>query len=312
METINPLEKPIFIVGVGRSGTTLLQSMINAHPEITITPETHFIRLFIGKPGIEKHIRSGKVVAMMQADPSLNRVEYARDVLAGHPIKSRQDLITYYKKILQIHAEQKQLNRIGEKDPKVIEYLRTLKEIFPDAKVIHVMRDPRDVSLSRTKADWSSNRPFITQPLTHQLQITLGRRIGPELFGDNYYEIRYEHLVSDTQAELKKICSFIEVPFNPEMMNYAQKANEVVKGKELAWKENVFKPVMRDNVNKWKKALSKRQVIAIETICKEAFNALGYERSIPSHELGLSGRVYRWYYNLMLFAASSLYQTRFN
>ena len=75
--------------------------------------------------------------------------------------------------------------------------------------MIHLIRDPRDVYISRTKAKWSSSRPDILQFLAYRSQYALGAKHGPMLFGNNYLEVHYENLLIQPEKELKRICDLL-------------------------------------------------------------------------------------------------------
>lgn len=285
-------EAIIFIVGVGRSGTTLLQSMLNAHKDIAFTPETHFIRLFLADPRINRLMKRGKfrrVGAELAGNESLQRLDLdIDDILSSISSDGSFRLLDFYKKILDLYRQKKQKTYIGDKDPKNVEYLRYIKESFPRARVIQVIRDPRDLILSRIKAEWSKGRPFLSHLVAYREQLRKGSKDGRTYFGKNYYELRYENLITDPRKELFNISRFLGVDYDPEMLNFPQTAAEIIKGDEIRWKESCFKPVMSDNMNKWAGELTRRQVSRIEKICRQAFRLYDYrpsgylpQRSIP-------------------------------
>lgn len=276
------IDKPIFIIGVGRSGTTLIQSMLNAHQNIAFTPETHFIRNYLANKEVRKKVKNKDYEFLrnkINSDESLAKLDFNYDVLIDKFKKNELKLEAMYKEILARYAESKNKEIIGDKDPKNIEYLHDIKKYFPDAYIIHIIRDPRDVMLSRMKADWSKGRPLWLHALTYRVQMKKGRKDGERLFGDSYFELNYEDLIANPENVLIKVCEFLSVNYDKNMLRFNQKADEIIKGEEKKWKDKCFKPVISNNKNKWINQMKKNQVLLTEYICCIAFTDLGYELS---------------------------------
>lgn len=273
----------VAIVGVGRSGTTLLMSMLNAHPEVAFPPEFHFINQhLVQKP----EATLDEAVARLQADARFERLqvdldEVIRPFTAGQPFS----MPNLYRQILLYYARQQNVTIIGDKAPKYVEYLPVIQQIFPNAKIIHLIRDPRDVYLSRTKAEWSSKRSNTLQFLAYRAQYDLGRQQGPKLFGENYFEIQYEHLLTQPQTELEKICQQLQIPFSDNMLQFSKSAKALVASDELAWKKEVLGPLLTTNMNKWAQELTPQQISRIESACAPTFEDGLYAKAYPSANL---------------------------
>lgn len=286
------LEKPIFIIGVGRSGTTLIQSMLNAHQDIAFTPETHFIRNFIVELDInpeDEHILRKKLVN----DENLKRLDIKIDEICDELIDENEfTLQNFYNELLYRYAKYKNKKYIGEKDPKNTEYLPIIKRLFPDAYVINIIRDPRDVMVSRMKAEWSRDRYFLNHVLTYREQIKKGIKDGNKLFGNNYHELHYENLIEDPEKVSKDVTKFLDIQYDNNMLYFNKKADEIIKGKEKKWKENCFKSILSSNKNKWKDKLDKKKVLLTETGCKIAFEKYHYELSGYNENLDKRDKIY--------------------
>lgn len=284
------IEKPIFIIGVGRSGTTLIQSMLNAHQNIAFTPETHFIRNYLGNKEVRKKVRNNNYTFLknkINDDKSLDKLNLNYNRLIDNLKQKEFGLEGLYKGILLKYAESKNKDFIGDKDPKNIEYLHDIKKYFPDAYIIHIIRDPRDVMLSRMKAEWSKGRPLWVHALTYRAQMKKGRRDGEQLFGDNYFELSYENLIEYPEEILTNVCDFLNINYDKNMLKFNQKADEIIKGEEKKWKDKCFKPVISNNKNKWKDKMTKKDVLLTEAITKVAFDKLGYEKSNYNNNISL-------------------------
>lgn len=277
------IDRPIFIVGVGRSGTSLLQSMLNAHSQICFPPEFQFIRSLIASRRLQRALRTGNtglVLREISEHQGLKKVGVdLQRIWEELTVEGLLSLENLYRRILLDQAKRNGKSRVGDKDPKNLEYLPEIYSMFPNAQIIHLVRDPRDVVLSRTRASWSKHRYFVTQAFTYEAQITKARRDGPRLFGERFIELHYEDLISDPQKTLEKLCAKLDVCYEENMLTYYKEAGSVVQGKEIDWKKNVFKPVLSENKEKWREGLSNSQVHLVELICTTAFSHLGYARS---------------------------------
>ena len=153
--------RPIFIVGVGRSGTSLLQSMLNVHKDISFPPETYFIRYYL----IKKY-NYDSVKNKLIEDKNLKKLNLDLVDL----VNASNSLKDFYVSLLNSYVNRKNKHFAGDKDPKNVECLRVIKENFPYSLIIHIYRDPRAVIASRIKAKWSMSRPFWQQLLAYKAQ----------------------------------------------------------------------------------------------------------------------------------------------
>ncbi|MGA7306991.1 MAG: sulfotransferase [Rhodothermales bacterium] len=267
-----------YIVGVGRSGTTLLMSMLNAHPEIGTPPETHFVTSHISG---RRPVSIAECREVLSADQRLDRLGLDFDDVfrSGHRDEAKLSMETVYFRILSRWKERHGVRLVGDKAPRYVEFLPLLKSIAPRAKVIHMIRDPREVFLSRTRAAWSAGRREWTHLLAYTVQYSVGRADGAKLFGDNYYEVLYEHLISRPEEELKRLCTFLGVAYDSSMLQFSSSAAEIIAEDEWAWKSEAAGPLLKKNTEKWRSQLSQRQVARIETACRKPFTDGLYERS---------------------------------
>ena len=111
---------------------------------------------------------------------------------------------------------------------------------------------------------------------------------------NQYYEILYEDLIENPEKELIKLCGFLEIDFDQNMLQYNKKANEIVKNEETQWKSNIFKPVISSNKNKWMSQLKKTQVFQVEILCPHVFKEQHYKKS--NFKVGFS-----WFYILLFY-----------
>ena len=98
--------------------------------------------------------------------------------------------------------------------------------------------------------------------------MTLGRKMLYKYFNkNNFYELKYEDLIKDPDYELKKICNFLKVEYENNILNYYNSSKELVSKDEFEWKKETFNPVDNKNSNKWKKEFNFFKILIIESIC---------------------------------------------
>jgi hypothetical protein len=291
--------KPIFIVGVGRSGTSMLQSMLNAHRDITFPPETHFIRSYLSGRN-----KLGSVKETILSDHNLLKLNLPLESI----VERNNSLESFYKDLLQEYMFKQGKKYVGDKDPKNIEYLKLIHSVFPQAIIIHIYRDPRAVVASRIKAKWSQGRPLWQHLLAYKAQLAYGRQKGSKLF-KIYIEIKYEKLLEETEEELKKICNMIELDYDPNMIEFYKSSADVVQGEEISWKQNCFNPVMLQNIDKWKDELSEEQIKDIEFVLDSEMELLDYGKIEDST---MFYKLKKQYYKLFIETVNMMYKSKLN
>lgn len=308
------LPRRLFVVGVGRSGSSLLQSMLSAHPAVCFPPETGFIRRFVagdclgrvhrarGAAGVADAVaRDGKIERL-----HLDRGEVQRLVEAlEKPVSSA----AVYGALLAQYAEaQGDAAWIGDKDPRLVEYLPLLKRLFPGAWVLHIYRDPRDVLVSKKKAEWSRGRSSLRHIFANRVQLKMGRRHGPRLFGERYREVAYEALIRDPEGTLNGICIWMGLDFVPAMLEFQTSSRELVSQDEMQWKKETLGPLLSANTGKWRTELAPWEVDLTQMVCREACGVLGYTREAVSGRFGGLSRLWLLPVAGAMVAADPLYR----
>lgn len=274
-------QKLLFITGVGRSGTSLLQSMLNAHPEVNIPPETHFFKRYI-LPNLLKN--QWPDTSQLKDDKYLKRLpETSRHQLIRSLSGERGDLSKAFTSFLAgdgPHAV------IGDKDTEYMRYLPHLKKVYPDSFLLHIKRDPRDVIASRKKAEWSKNRSVEFHAAEYQYYIKKLCREGPELFTRRYFELKYEDLLHHPQNTLQPVLTELGLNFSENMLDFQNNSKNLVAQDEKAWKQNLNKPLLTNNFDKWMQELTEKEVGIIQSGLEDYFRANNYTLSSAQASIG--------------------------
>ena len=287
--------RPIFICGVGRSGTSLVQSMFAAHSCFAFPPETSFLRRLVASGAITRALNHGgesKCIQLLDTDERFKRVGLQITKLLEHA-RSEGTITggTLYRSFLHMYAEHRKQASYGDKDPRAIEYLELVSRILPGVQIIHVIRDPRDVLSSKKKAAWSKSRGSLFHIFANYVQMEIGRNEGPALLGKNYHEIIYEDLIAQPEVVLLDVCQKMGLDFEVGMLDFGDTAKRLVSDSELSWKKETLGPILKENHSKWKQNLSGWEVALTELVCVGAFESGGYEKSGCIKDLSLKMRV---------------------
>jgi hypothetical protein len=290
------MSEPVFVCGVGRSGTSLVQSMLASHSELAFPPETGFLRRYVLSRALTRAYRVGgldAVAATLADDQRIARlgVDVASVLSAFVNGGRRFSDAAVYEELLSRCSSSAGKPRVGDKDPRLIEFLPVVHRHWPRAFVVHVIRDPRDVLASKKLAAWSERKPSLLHVFASAHQLRSGRRFGPRLFADHYVELIYERLTADPETELKSVCDAIGLRYEAGMMDFAKAAKTLVSDEELAWKRETLGPLLSDNTGKWRDSLTDWEVALTELACGEAFDAGGYARSERVGTMRACGRL---------------------
>lgn len=280
---------PIFVVGVGRSGTSLVQSMLAAHSAVAFPPETAFVRRYVSNRFLSKYARRNgpaAVVKLLESDSYFQRTRLSAAELVE--AVGKQGEVTdarLYEQLLRNYARSVVKQRVGDKDPRLIEYLPLLKRLFPGAWVVHVIRDPRDVLASKKVASWSKDRSVLRHVFANRVQLRMGLEQGPLLFKERYQEILYEDLLARPETVLRRVCEGLELQYEERMLEFSRAAASLVSQAEMSWKSETLGPLLTTNSGKWRERLSPWEVVMTERICRQAMMYGGYALSELHNEL---------------------------
>jgi hypothetical protein len=281
-----PNISPVFIVGVGRSGTTPLQLALNMHPQLGVYGETQafFVHLKFGAEAGEIRLERllkywGGIVTNYTPHKDLLDSEEMRNQLAHAPSYAQVMNL-----ILGAIAARDGKNRWGEKSPAHIFRIAEIRACFPNAQIIHIVRDPRAVACSSIKAfsggqftDWNvygSTRYWLRCFKIHLQQ-------QPEASLGRYLLVRFEDFVTRPEATLQSISTFLGIDFAPEMLKAHQTAAKYVpmdsSGNMPALHALTQKPLDASRADAWRRILTPEHAKLVERLAGRQMRTLGYE-----------------------------------
>lgn len=240
----------MFLVGSERSGTTLLRLMLDHHPEIAFEKEFDFAVAKVSDTGELPSLHS-----YLDWIATVHGADYAINRSLGY-----RELVNDFLRQKQAASGDKQY--VGATIHRNFDRLRFL---WPDARYIHLVRDPRDVARSVVQKGWAGN---IYQASDFWIQAeNCWDSLVTHLTGDQAIEIHYEDLVTRTEVVLAEICRFVGVEYSEEMLEYPADAPQ-------------YPPPDPTLVAQWKTRLPPRDVGMVELRTARLMESRGYARSV--------------------------------
>ncbi|MEO1130805.1 MAG: sulfotransferase, partial [Planctomycetota bacterium] len=186
--------------------------------------------------------------------------------------------VTYFIEVLRIWREQGDKPRVGEKTPKHERTIERILEIFPKARFIQVIRDPRDVAASIQALGWAEHGTLARS--AEMLAQVYDRHFQREasLSAQQYIAVRYEDLIADAEGELRRLSDFLGEPFDEEMLRFNEREDSGFMERERGWKELTLKPLTTARVGRYRDKLTPRQVRTVEHVLGSRLQRLGYAR----------------------------------
>ncbi|WP_085522064.1 sulfotransferase [Tuberibacillus sp. Marseille-P3662] len=261
-------ESPIFVGGAGRSGTTLLRVMLNAHPNLCSGPELKLLPMIS-----DLYNQTNQLTSIMHSY-HLEKSDI-NDIYA-----------TFVSGFFRKFKNWSKADRIIEKTPHNVLIMKELANIFPKAKFIHVVRDGRDVASSLVEMNW---RDFQGKPLWYVQNIKNAAKYWAQVVNkaindsnhpqlrDNVLTIKYEDLINQPEQIIQTVLNFIGEPWSPEVLNYDQ-VDRGYEPEESSTKQ-VSKKLYTKSKNRWEKQLSQQDKENFKQIGGQLLVELGYVKT---------------------------------
>lgn len=282
-----------FIVGTARSGTTLLQSIVSSAPGVFMPPETHFMALVYDhrrrlgdittdagwRAAIKLiHDRNGKAGIKLDA----NRFE----ALAEEGSRNYATLLTAWLRAAAEFATapgDPEPVILGEKSPGHLYHTLELLAMLPDSRVVHIVRDPRDVAVSQHEA-WGT--PALIAAGRWRREQRIEQDLTNLVHPSRFLTVRYEDLVTDPKPQIERVCQTLDLPYTERMLAPHERKHKGFAERETH-KLRTLEPITKARIGRFREKLGPTRLAAIEQLCHEQMGRFGYE---PQTKPG----VHRW------------------
>ena len=266
---------PLLVLGVRRSGTTLLRIMLDRHSELALPDESYFVPQLAHRHG--ERPDTDQVLDDLRRLPTLREWDVAPQAVAAR-LRPGMTLGEAIGAVYEVFAQRRGKHRWGDKTPMYMQHLPLLERLWPDARFVHLVRDGRDAALSflgmpagivtRTWAHPTTAPDFACQWATEvRAARALGRRVGAR-----YLELRYEDLVREPEAALRRVCAHAGLAYEPGMLDYAGSVDVATKPHQ----QRLRQPPT-PGVRNWREELPHEDALAFEGVAGDLLSQLGYE-----------------------------------
>ena len=283
---------PLILLGVSRSGTTLLRVILDRSPGIAIPDESFFVPLLAR--------RHGKRIDQERFLDDVARIATIRDWgvtdVAGR-VRSEMPTGVAIAAIFDAYAEAAGKPRWGDKTPMYMRHLELLEELFQDAQYVHLIRDGRDAALSFLQMPEGTFTRTWAHPTTPEQFACLWRKevgdarsLGRRVGASRYHEVRYENLVAEPEAAVRTICTFAAIPFELAMLDYTGSVDVSAKPHQ----QRLLTPPT-SGVRSWRDDMPAEDVAAFESVAGDLLGELGYEVRSRSSGGARSALARGWY-----------------
>lgn len=258
-----------FIVGHHRGGTTLLQAMLSTHSQLTIPPETQFFlevwpRRHQWGPLTDPGARARAADFLCSRDASARDLGLAPGEILAELDPAAADCSDLFVALLRAWARRRHKPRAGEKSPGHIWRVERLAKLFPDARFLCCLRDPRAVVASELAARWgarSADQIGCRWRRVYDAHCALARSLPRE----RYLALRYEALVREPEATLRRVCGFLGEDFEPAMLRFHERPPaELGFDPSEEWKQRTLEPLDPARLEAWRVELEPAQIALAE------------------------------------------------
>ncbi|MBO2447929.1 sulfotransferase [Actinomadura barringtoniae] len=290
--------RPVFIIGCPRSGTTLLQQMLDSHPRVALPAETRFTltsyqaRCTFGDlREADNRRRLGEWITR-RGQTKFDTMGLDPDAIVERIVAGPPTIGSAVETVFRSYASAHGKARWGDKRPSYFRKVPLLLRMFPDAQFVHLIRDGRDAVASLRSMPWYGGDLY-TAALTWREAIDTGRRLARSFGPDTYFEFQYEHLVADPERELRRLCAFLGEDYDPGMTEPHHVARRTIPPERL-WHLRTLEKVNSDRVGTWNDRFEPWELGLVETVLTAGLSDYGYALSgAPEPTAAQLARFYR-------------------
>lgn len=278
-------DAPVFVVGLGRSGTTLLRLVLHAHPELAMLSETWWgPRVWDRRWGYPMRdpvepFRTRLVDRWVEQLASGD--DFPQDLVAHRAglLAGRADLGLFLADLGRRWAADQGARRWGEKTPVHVHHLDVLARIFPALRVVHLVRDPRDAAASLVRAPFAASHDVVGFAVEWRrtLEHAAAQQAADPALAAAVLTVRYEDLVRDTVGTVERVAAHVGVRAVPAMLD--PQAQAAAFAPDQPWMAATHRPISDRSVGRWVDDVDPDDVAVVEALCADGMAAHGYEPS---------------------------------
>jgi Sulfotransferase family len=295
------MTRPLILLGVSRSGTTLLRVILDRSPGIAIPDESFFVPLLARRH--RRTVEAERFLDDVSRVPTIREWGLCADDVAPR-VRTGMPTGKAIAAIFETYADRAGKPRWGDKTPMYMRHLPLLESLFEEAQYVHLIRDGRDAALSFLEMPEGTYTKTWAHPRTPAQFACLWRRevgdargLGGRVGPGRYHEVRYEDLVANAESVVTGICAFAGLPFEPTMLDYTGSVDVSAKPHQ----QRLLSPPT-SGVRSWREDMAAVDVAAFDAVAGDLLGDLGYEVATPASRRGTRVKVPRGLYDVRLGA----------
>jgi hypothetical protein len=268
---------PIFIAGIERSGTSLIFALLASHPDIAMTRRTNLWTHFYDQYGdLADDGCLERCLHMMMRYRRLRILEPDWERLRDDFRSGERTYGRLFSLLEEQYATRNGKQRWGDKSLNTERYASAIFASYPDARIIHMLRDPRDRYAS-SKTRWEARRGGVGAGVAEWLASVRTAERNLNAFPGRVLVLRYEDLTRDPERHLREVCEFIREPFAPEMFSLDGAPVFRDKGSNSSYGARDVGTIAPDSIGRYRRVLSASDVKFIDVVAGEEMERYGYE-----------------------------------
>ena len=279
---------PVYVAGLERTGTSLLFALLASHPQIAMTRRTNLWTYFYDQFGdLRDDTNLDECLGMMMRYKRLAVLEPDEKRLRDEFVDGPRTYARLFALLEQQQADRLGKPRWGDKSLHTERYAAPIFDAYPEARILHMMRDPRDRYAS-VLARWKSRRGGVGAGMAEWLSSSSLAADNQRKYPNRYKVIKYEDLVSQPSEVLREVCNFIGEEYSDRMLTMEGAADFRDQGANSSYGSRKAGKISTDSIGRYPAVLSPRQIAFIEWSAKDEMRDLGY---VPGAKLDLKDRV---------------------
>jgi hypothetical protein len=276
----------LFVVGCGRSGTTVLRTVLDAHPDLAVAHEGRFVaplarrRARYERPdgfAVDAFVADMREDRAVRTNLGMDEADL-RAALGGDGAAPVADYPDAVRRVFAHYAARQGKARYGDKMPGYVLRIPVLAALLPESRFVHIIRDGRDVALS-SRAFGGRRTDAVGAAIDWRTRVGAGRADGGALGADRYHEVRYEALVTEPEPVLRALCAFAGLPWDAAMLRHTERP-ETTPAKLWANPHHTrLAEPLSPRSQTWHEVMDRADVEAFEAVAGDLLDDLGYERA---------------------------------
>jgi hypothetical protein len=263
-------KKPVFIIGMPRSGTTLMQGILCNSKKYFPMPETHFFaRATYSLPEKNLSKKNRKRIRRKLVKKTIIK----KDLKFADDLNTQKDIFEYL--VDQFNPDD--ASTFLEKTPRHVFFYSKIREYYPDAKFICLIREPKNVISSQLSNSRKQNKSVIRLSFLYNKIAAVILKIKEH---NDVLLIKYESVTGQTEQTIRYTCKFLDISYDTKLVENVAAPSGIVLPHEF-WKyKNIYQEtIQRNNADKWRKTLSDNQANTINFITNSNARKFGYTSS---------------------------------